>query len=158
MTHSHDEPSELGRLASDLRLELNRLVYALRAPAARSGLTPTRLVALGALAGAPRGLRPGDLAAQMGVTAPTMTRLVEALILAGWVDKVRDDHDHRAVLLTLTEAGRSTISQVRGEATAMLLADLQALGESDREALTGALPVLRAMADRRLSAGRAGDV
>jgi len=42
-------------LAGSLRTEINRLAYHLRRPATKSGLTPTRLAALAALAVTTRG-------------------------------------------------------------------------------------------------------
>ena len=49
-------------LAGSLRTEVNRLAYHLRVPATKSGITPTRLAALAALARHGQGCRQGDLA------------------------------------------------------------------------------------------------
>ena len=48
-------------------------------PATKSGITPTRLAALAALARHGEGCRQGDLAAQMGVSPASMTRLVDIM-------------------------------------------------------------------------------
>ena len=66
---------ELTGLAAEVRTEVARLAYHLRTPATRSGITPTRLAALAAVARHPDGLRQGDLAELMNVTPPSMTRL-----------------------------------------------------------------------------------
>lgn len=153
-TAGTDPGADLGadlELAGALRVEVNRLAYHLRVPATRSGVTPTRLAALGALANKPDGLRPGDLAGLMGVTPPTMTRLAEVLAEAGWVERQPDPQDHRAVRLVLTAEGTSMVAQVRGESTAMLAQDLATLSPADRLALERALPALRALSERRLA-------
>ena len=43
-------PGSVDDLAGSLRTELSRLAYHLRIPATKSGITPTRLAALAALA------------------------------------------------------------------------------------------------------------
>jgi DNA-binding MarR family transcriptional regulator len=142
-------------LAGDLRAEVNRLAYHLRAPAHRSGITPTRLAALAALAHAETGLRAGDLAARMGISPASTSRLIEILVDAGWADRARDPEDARAVLLTLTVLGRQAIERLRQENVAKLAADLAALEPDDRAALAAAVPLLRALSDRLLGAGAA---
>lgn len=143
----------LMRLAGDLRAEVNRLAYHLRAPATRSGITPTRLAALAALAHAESGLRAGDLAARMGITPASTTRLIDLLVDAGWVDRTRDPADARAVLLALTARGRAAIEDLRRDNVAQLAQDLAALGPDERAVLAAAVPLLRALSDRILAAG-----
>ncbi len=145
-----------GPLAGELRTQVARLAYALRAPATRTGVTPTRFTALGLLEAHPDGLRSGDLAARMGVTAPTVTRLADVLRDAGWVERHPDPADHRAAVLTLSPEGRATLERVRVESAAQLAADLAELPDEDVRHLVAALPVLRRLADRR--SGHADDV
>jgi DNA-binding MarR family transcriptional regulator len=142
--------TEVGRLAGDLRTELGRLAYHLRTPATRSGITPTRLAALSALTRYPGGVRQGDLAELMNISAPSMTRLVEILEEAGWVDRRRDPHDQRCLLLVLTRVGRDTIDALRDEAATQLSTELADLTEDERIALAAAVPILRKLADRHL--------
>lgn len=138
-------------LAGALRVELIRLAYHLRTPATRSGITPTRLAALSALAKAPGGLRAGDLAEQMGVSPASMTRLAELLREAGWVERSRDHADGRAVRLMLSPAGLTTLMALRTESTSSLCDDLDGLSSADQETLARAIPILRALADRHLA-------
>jgi len=93
-------------LAGSLRTEINRLAYHLRTPATKSGITPTRLAALAALARHDHGCRQGDLAVEMGISAASMTRLVDILIDANWVLRQRDQSDARAFVLQLSDHGR----------------------------------------------------
>src|SRR5450759_4384160 len=77
-------------LAGSLRTEINRLAYHLRIPATKSGITPTRLAALAALARHDQGCRQGDLAIEMGISPASMTRLVDIMVSAKWVLRQRD--------------------------------------------------------------------
>ncbi len=140
-------------LAGALRTEVNRLAYHLRTPATRSGVTPTRLAALTALRRQPLGCRPGDLAAQMGISAASMTRLVEIMLESGWVVRERDRDDQRAYLLHLSPHGEQTLEDLRRESTTQLSEDIEALTGEERVALAAAVPVLRALADRHLLVG-----
>lgn len=141
---------ELTRLAGEVRTEVNRLAYRLRTPATRSGITPTRLTALSALTRYPDGVRQGDLAEQMNISAPSMTRLVEILEDAGWIERRRDPADQRCLLLALSPVGRKTLDTLRDEAAGELSKELADLDADERAALAAAVPVLRKLADRYL--------
>lgn len=143
-------PCSADDLAGSLRTELSRLAYHLRIPATRSGITPTRLAALAALARHDQGCRQGDLASEMGVSPASMTRLVEILVTARWVARERDSSDARAFVLRLSEHGRSTLEGLRSEGTSRLSDDIEALTDQERRTLAAAVPILRGIADRRL--------
>jgi DNA-binding MarR family transcriptional regulator len=138
------------RLAGEVRTEVNRLAYHLRTPATRSGITPTRLATLSALACYPDGLRQGDLAELMKMSAPSMTRLVEILEEAGWVERRRDPADQRCLLLALSPVGVKTLETLREESATALSEGLAELSSEERAALAAAVPVLRKLADRHL--------
>jgi DNA-binding MarR family transcriptional regulator len=138
------------RLAGELRTEVGRLAYHLRTPATRSGITPTRLAALAALTRYPNGVRQGDLAERMNMAAPSMTRLVEILEEAGWVERRRDPADQRCLLLVLSALGHKTLETLREESATQLSEELADLTESERATLATAVPVLRKLADRHL--------
>jgi DNA-binding MarR family transcriptional regulator len=145
---------DLTGLAAEVRLEVSRLAYHLRTPATRSGITPTRLAALAAVARYPEGLRQGDLAELMNVSPPSMTRLVEIMCEAGWVTRDRDPQDHRALLLVLTPVGQKTLDTLRSESASVLSDDLADLSASERATLEAAVPVLRKLADRHVEGPR----
>jgi DNA-binding MarR family transcriptional regulator len=141
---------EVARLAGEVRTVVNRLAYHLRRPATRSGITPTRLTALSALTRYPDGVRQGELAELMNVSAPSMTRLVEILEEAGWVERRRDPDDQRCLLLVLSPVGRKTLDTLRHESATELSEELAELSADERAALAAAVPVLRKLADRHL--------
>lgn len=60
-------------------------------------------------------LRVGDLARLERVAAPTMTRMVSALVDRGLVDRVADPLDGRAQILSITEDGRAVMQHARIE-------------------------------------------
>ncbi|MFC9131600.1 MarR family winged helix-turn-helix transcriptional regulator [Streptomyces sp. NPDC057099] len=58
-------------------------------------------------------LRPGELAARLGVEASHVTRTVQQLQRSGYVTRVPDPDDRRAQRIELTDAGRQAIAKVR---------------------------------------------
>ena len=72
-----------------------------------------------------------ELAKAESVTAPTMTRLVQALVRAGLVEKNVAESDNRVVQLRATDAGRRTLDLARARRLAALEELLQRLGPED---------------------------
>src|ERR1051325_7553750 len=58
-------------------------------------------------------LRPGELAARLGVEASHVTRTVQQLQRSGYVTRVPDPDDRRAKRIELTEAGQQAIDRIR---------------------------------------------
>ncbi|MFE2595514.1 MarR family winged helix-turn-helix transcriptional regulator [Streptomyces sp. NPDC057617] len=58
-------------------------------------------------------LRPGELAARLGVEASHITRQVQHLEKAGYVIRVPDPDDRRAQRIQLTPSGRATVDRIR---------------------------------------------
>jgi DNA-binding MarR family transcriptional regulator len=85
------------------------------------------------------------LAAREGVTQPAMTQLISRLENAGLVTRGPDPTDGRVVLVTITEAGRSTLALRRSERTARLSALLAELAPEHRAALAAAIPAMEAL-------------
>jgi DNA-binding MarR family transcriptional regulator len=88
------------------------LLRRLREADAKTGMTPARLSALSVLVfGGPSTL--SDLAKTEGVTAPTMTRLVQGLETDGFVVRRSDPDDRRAVILCASKRGTETLQRAR---------------------------------------------
>ena len=64
---------------------------------------------LEALRATPR-LPMAELAASAGVAPPTATRMLDALVRDGLVDRTPAEHDRRVVLVSLTPSGRDALS------------------------------------------------
>ena len=84
-----------------------------------SGLSAPRLSALSVIIyRGPISLT--ELAKAEGVTAPTMTRLVQALVRAGLVERSVLQTDNRVVMLRVTAAGRRRLDIARANRLAAL--------------------------------------
>ncbi|MFD7730828.1 MarR family winged helix-turn-helix transcriptional regulator [Kitasatospora phosalacinea] len=61
------------------------------------------------------GRTPGELAATLGVTTPTVVKMATRMATAGLLTRTRDDRDQRLVRLRLTAAGRALQEPVETE-------------------------------------------
>jgi len=88
-----------------------------------------------------------ELAKAEGVTAPTMTRLTQALVRSGLVEKSVNQSDNRAVLLRATPAGKHTLDIARAKRLAALEELLEGLDPEDaalvERAVSALEPLLR---------------
>lgn len=104
------------------------------------------------------GRTPGELAAALNVTTPTVVKAATRMSTAGLLTRRRDPHDNRLVRLWLTDAGRALREPVERDRRALeeqLTADLTA---AEREQLISALVKIRRraqaiLADRGLTEG-----
>lgn len=97
------------------------------------------------------GRTPGELAAALNVTTPTVTKMTTRMAAAGLLTRRRDEKDNRLVRLWLTEDGRALCRPVEAERCALSEELLAGLDESERAALIG---LLRRVSD---NAGRLHD-
>ncbi|MEU5272385.1 MarR family transcriptional regulator [Streptomyces hygroscopicus] len=79
------------------------------------------------------------LAADEGVTQPSMTQLIQRLERQGLVTRVDDPHDGRVVLVAITDAGRELLAERRRGRTDRLAELLATLSPEDQEALATAV-------------------
>ena len=76
-----------------------------------------------------------------------MTSMVAGLEREGWVERVRDEKDGRAVLVSLTKAGEKIVrdnQRARAEALALQLAELSS---TDLAKVRRILPILDLLID-----------
>ena len=109
------------------------------------GMTPSRMTALAVLA-AEAPLRMGELAARLGISAPTVSRLVDHLAELGFLERVADEDDHRATRVRLSADGHRGLATVREHGATRLADRIAELDEAERAALERALPVLERLA------------
>jgi DNA-binding MarR family transcriptional regulator len=86
--------------------------------------------------------RIGDLARADHCSQPTMTTQVQRLEERGWVTRVSDPADARAVLISLTDAGRELLTDVRRERAAVLAPYVDGLDQEQRARLAEAVATL----------------
>lgn len=123
-----------------LYLAIGRLSRLLRRTGS-PGLGPGAVSALATLARCGP-MRLGDLAAKEGVAPPTLSRIVAALVEAGYVRRDPDPQDGRAWLATPTEEGERMVSGVRSARVHELQRRIERLPVEARTALLAALPAL----------------
>ncbi|MFD0690427.1 MarR family winged helix-turn-helix transcriptional regulator [Actinomadura fibrosa] len=90
---------------------------------------------LRALVDADGPLRPSELAARLAVEAPHVTRQVQRLERAGYVERVPDPDDRRAQRVRLTDAGRDVVDCIRAAGRRWIADALAAWPAEDRERL-----------------------
>ena len=112
-----------------------------RATFAEHGLESWEFDVLAALrrAGTPYELSPGRLLKETLVTSGTMTNRVDRLVGRGLVERSRDPHDRRGVLVRLTAAGRTTVDGALESLLARERALLAGLQPQQQSQLAGLL-------------------
>jgi DNA-binding MarR family transcriptional regulator len=89
-----------------------------------------------------------ELAAEERVTQPAITLLVNRLAERGWVERVADPSDGRAVLVSLTAAGEEVFERLRAEYRALLHEEMVSLEDEEVETLAAAVAILDKLIDR----------
>jgi DNA-binding MarR family transcriptional regulator len=139
---SRSDLRSVSGLAEGLRPAVMRLARRLRQVRADGlDLTPSQLSAMGTLAGADD--QPmGALAAAERVTAPSMTRIVNALEQRGLVARTPDPADRRQSLVSLTASGRDLLLVNRRRRSEWLAQRIAELDHDDKEVLRRAVGIL----------------
>jgi DNA-binding MarR family transcriptional regulator len=89
-----------------------------------------------------------ELAAEERVTQPAITLLVNRLGKRGWVERIPDPTDGRAVLVRLTPAGEQAFERLRAEYRAFLHQEMASLADREVETLATAVGILGKLIDR----------
>jgi DNA-binding MarR family transcriptional regulator len=125
---------ELRDIAMRLHKVSIRLLRTLRREDDDSGLSAPRLSALSVVVFAgPISL--GQLADAEQVRAPTMSRIVDALVEAGLVTREIRPDDRRAVSISATDKGRALMEAGRERRVRRLAHQLETLADSEIRAL-----------------------
>jgi len=116
-----------------------------REGAQRAGMSYADLMILGSLMKAPgRGV--SDLAAEAGVSGPTMSSQIKKLEAAGMiVRQPSPDNDGRRISLSLTPEAEALITSMKALGAHWMAAQIARLSASDRQALAAAIPALRTL-------------
>jgi MarR family transcriptional regulator, organic hydroperoxide resistance regulator len=117
-----------------------------RPTAAGDALTLSQYALLQGLAERPDA-RVHELARDAGVTAPTATRILDALERRGIVSRTRAQDDRRAVTVTLTAAGRELLDRQNEWMRARQLGFFAAMPDHERELAPDLLLRLAALID-----------
>jgi DNA-binding MarR family transcriptional regulator len=145
-TPSQPAPGEAASLAMTVVDAIFKTAYLMHRSAERlvdsdvSGRRAHVLMVVGEMAP----VRMGDLAAQLGVTARTITTMVDALERDALLARQPDPLDRRATLLALTPVGQARIGELTAIERQISEALLTALDETQREQLLELLNLLKA--------------
>ena len=104
-------------------------------------LSPVQLRALTVLQESP-GTNLNDLAAAMGVTVSTASRLVDRLVAAGLVDRKPSPQTRREISLALTPGGRGRLQRYDQLRLAGARSSLEAVPPEERESVVTGLQQL----------------
>jgi DNA-binding MarR family transcriptional regulator len=125
---------EVEAVADRLHSAALHLLRRLRAEDEALGVSPPRLSALSVVVAAgPVAI--GALATAEGVSAPTMTRLVDGLERDGLVERRPDPDDARGVLVRATAEGRRVLGEGRSRRLRLLATGLRRLSPAELTAI-----------------------
>ena len=133
-------PSAAEDVPARLYLAIGRLSRSLRRSGS-TGLGHGSISALSTLVNCGE-MRLGDLAGKEGVAAPTMSRIVAALVEAKYVRREPDPVDRRAWLVQATPEGERMVSGLRSERVQELRRRIERLPADKQELLIRSIPVL----------------
>jgi DNA-binding MarR family transcriptional regulator len=136
---THDIPPRARQLLEAIYLTMRRLR---RESFSKAGLGQPDLMILGALRKSPgRGV--SDLAAEGGVSGPTMSAQIKRLEASGLILREPTlDGDRRRVSLALSPRAEAMIDSMLSESSDWMAARLRELSEEEREAIFNALAPL----------------
>ncbi|WP_267422135.1 MULTISPECIES: MarR family winged helix-turn-helix transcriptional regulator [unclassified Curtobacterium] len=132
-------------LSTDFRVAVNRLSRTLRAQKADSTMSDAVFSALARLH-REGPLTLADLSRHEGVTPPSMTKTVAALVELGLATKADHGDDRRKVLIATTPAGADFVVETRRRRDDWLTPRLAVLTPAERRVLTEATDIMRRLA------------
>jgi DNA-binding MarR family transcriptional regulator len=130
----------LPEVASRLRLAVMRLSRRLRQHAP-GGITPSQLSALSTIVAEGR-VTLSQLAVAERVQPPSITRVVDVLVTAGYATRTQSEEDRRVAWVETTTTGRALVEAVRRQRDAYLAQRLSTLTPDDVAVLARAAALL----------------
>ena len=136
-------PSAVAAVAGEIRLACMRISRRIRFESTHE-VPPHQFSVLVRLEETPR--TPGELAEIERVSAPSMTRTVNALVERGLVGRTADPSDRRQVILSLTEDGRRVLKEIRRRRDQWLTVRVRSLSPEEQDVLRRATTILSRVA------------
>jgi DNA-binding MarR family transcriptional regulator len=132
-------------LVNRLRTAVGRISRALDRQVGAGEITRTQLSVLGTAAR--RGpIRLSDIAERENLNPTMLSRIVAKLDAAGYIRRLADPADQRAVLIEATDSGIDTLTRLRDSRSALISERLAALPGDTGAELLAALPALELLA------------
>jgi DNA-binding MarR family transcriptional regulator len=140
-----------GSAAKQIAHGFSRLALALRMQAWKKsseiGVTPTQAEAVQHLSESGEGLRLGELASRLGISAPSASDTVSTLVVKGLVEKA-EGRDKRSITIQSTQSGQSLASQ-SAEWIGFLAGEVEALDDAEQAVVLSALTkVIRGLQEK----------
>ena len=95
-----------------------------------------------------------ELAVLQGVSLPTMSNSISAMVQRGWVRRTAPPKDRRVVIIDVTPAGKAAVERVGRAAEAHLAEMLTDMDAAGGRRLVAGLDVLRSVFDGAPQAGK----
>lgn len=89
-----------------------------------------------------------ELADELGVSLPAISRMIQHLVDSGWVKKETSREDKRQVVLSLTKQGVQTIRQSREHSVQKLVPKLTELSNDQKQTVIKAFEILNTLASK----------
>lgn len=106
-------------------------------------LTITQIKTLDLLSGCASEVSVKELSERLGMSLPSASRTVEALLRRGWLERREDEHDRRVKRIRLTAGGRDVVARVNGVRLDGLERFARSLDPEQRTRLSVALSAAR---------------
>jgi len=84
-----------------------------------------------------------DVADHMGLTLPSASKAIDALVARKLIRRTQDTEDRRRVVITLTPLGQSTLESSRALTRTWIASRFKELADGDRAAIERAMIALR---------------
>ena len=97
------------------------------------------------------------LAAALDLDASTLSRTVEGLVKAGWVERTQDATDRRAVRLALTAAGHQKVAEIDAMCDRYYGGLFDQMSDRDRKRVVRAVKLLAGLMRSHRTAAAAGE-
>jgi len=142
-SRSEEAAVRLMRAAGMVQVRLARLLK-------HYGLSPATYDILRVLADAGGACASRDIARRIATAAPDLTRLLQRLEKAGYIERSRDTTDRRVISVRLTDAGRELLDRTAGPIASLHKQIMGRLKKGERKALVAALRQLEDDGVRRV--------
>ncbi len=90
-----------------------------------------------------------ELAEHIGLTLPSMSKMIDGLVERGLITRSEDPQDRRRVVLCLTSAGRESVEMAQAATRAAMAERVAHLGQEQRAAVMEAMDALRPLFRRQ---------
>lgn len=122
-----------------LYLTYSTIFKAIERAIAPTGATLPQALALATIKAGPGPVTPSRLAHYLTQETQSVTGLIDRMEKQGWVRRVRDLPDRRAIRLELTEAGEAKLAETVGPSTATETRMFELLSPEDMQTLSSLL-------------------